>query len=68
MPDSIFNLLRLDGINKHVRVTTTRKVFEGILKRCDEEGNLSVDTDDSLVLIQRKFLCSIEILKEELVV
>ena len=58
---SIFNRLR-DFKNRRVKVTTSYKVFNGLLSYIDSDGNITIKQDNSLAFIQRKYIVGIEIL------
>lgn len=65
MTESIFNFIK-NQYGKKVKITTSRNTFTGKLVRCDEIGNLSLLNERGWILIPRKFIVSVEILKEEM--
>jgi len=64
MNRNIFIYIQNNGIGKHAKIVTTRKEFEGIIRFIDSSGNIKIDTDSSVILIQRKYIIGVEILNE----
>jgi hypothetical protein len=66
MSDQIINkssiFLRLNDFkSRHVKVTTSYKVFNGILLYIDSDGNISIQQDTGIAFIQRKYIVGIEV-------
>lgn len=60
MFSSIFNRIKLEFVNRKVVVVTSpNRTYAGVLIYCDDSGNLTLSTEDGLVLIQRKYISSV---------
>ena len=64
----IFAFVGNELVNKRgVTIITSFKTYEKvIITFCDNEGNLKLKTDSGTVLLQRKYISSIEIDDQEL--
>jgi len=58
---SIFIRLK-DFIDRKVKITTSYKVYEGLLSYVDSEGNISIRLESGLAFIQRKYVVGIEVM------
>ena len=61
---AIFQFIENKLLNQKIKVLTPLKSYEGLLEYIDGEGNLKISTNLGAVVIIRKYVVSIEELKE----
>jgi len=64
MYSTIFDRLRVNGLNKKISIKTSGKIIEGILKTVDKQNNLVVETTEGELYILWKSISNILVLKE----
>lgn len=62
MSVNIFNYIKSELKGKTLEVITVRKNFLGTLVAYDDYGNLSLQTENGRVFIQRKFIVSVQVI------
>jgi len=64
MNSTIFDRLRVKGLNKKISIKTSGKTVEGILKDVDKQSNLVVETTEGELYILWKSISNVLVLKE----